>query len=243
VSLAEFLQLDLGPLLLVTLAGVACALPGNFLLLKRASLVGDTIAHAVLPGIVIVFILTGAVATIPTMLGAMGAALAAVLCVDLVARAARIEQGAAMALVFTSFFALGVVLLETSGARSVHVDTEHALMGAVENAIWLAANGPASLFDPAALASFPPSVQRVAAVAALAAAVVLVAFKELRVASFDPGFAAVAGLRPRLADAILLVLAAAAAVAAFEAVGAILTIALFVCPPATARLLTDRLEP
>jgi manganese/zinc/iron transport system permease protein len=147
-----------------------------------------------------------------------------------------------MALVFTSFFSLGVVLLEVSGARAVHIDTEHALMGAVENALWLSATGLTSFVDGAALASFPTSVLRVAAVAMLAAVIVSLLFKELKVTAFDPAFASVAGLRPHLADGVLLVLAAVAAVAAFDAVGAILTIALFVCPPATARLLTDRLE-
>lgn len=184
MTLAEFLQLDLGPLFLVVLAGIACALPGNFLLLKRASLVGDTIAHAVLPGIVVAFILSGTTAPAPIMLGAVVAALCATLLVDVVVRTARLEQGAAMALVFTSFFSLGVVLLEVSGARSVHIDTEHALMGAVENALWLSASGFASFFDHEAIASFPASVQRVAIVAVLSALVVTILFKELKVTAF-----------------------------------------------------------
>jgi manganese/zinc/iron transport system permease protein len=242
MTVAEFMQLDFGPLVLLVLAGVACALPGNFLLLKRVSLVGDTIAHAVLPGIVLAFLVTGAVATTATMLGAGLTALLAVMLVGIAALVARLAPGWALPRVASSFSPARAMLLELSGARAVHIDTEHALMGSVENALWLEATGVASLFDPDALARLPESVQRVAIVTLAAIAIVSLAFKEFRLAAFDPAYAGVAGLRPRFADALLLTLSAAAAVAAFDAVGAILTIALFVCPPATARLLTGSLR-
>ena len=74
----EFLMLDLPPLLIGTLAAMACALPGNFLLLRRQALIGDAISHVVLPGIVFAFLLTGAVSAVPMMLGALAAALFAV---------------------------------------------------------------------------------------------------------------------------------------------------------------------
>ena len=76
---AEFVALSLPPLLIGILAAVTCALPGNFLLLRRQALIGDAISHVVLPGIVVAFLLTGTIATLPMLLGAAGAALLAVI--------------------------------------------------------------------------------------------------------------------------------------------------------------------
>ena len=126
---AEFVSLSLPPMLIGTLAAIACALPGNFLLLRRQALIGDAISHVVLPGIVAAFLLTGAVATWPMMLGAGGAALVAVLLIEAVRRLGGIEPGAAMGVVFTSMFAAGVLLLRRRlrlgrssavGARQLH---------------------------------------------------------------------------------------------------------------------------
>jgi manganese/zinc/iron transport system permease protein len=69
----EFVAISLTPMLIGTLAAIACALPGNFLLLRRQALIGDAISHVVLPGIVVAFLITGVVAAVPMMLGAAGA--------------------------------------------------------------------------------------------------------------------------------------------------------------------------
>ena len=76
---AEFVALSLTPILIGICVAVACALPGNFLLLRRQALIGDAISHVVLPGIVVAFLLTGVVATGPMLLGAAGAAVLAVI--------------------------------------------------------------------------------------------------------------------------------------------------------------------
>ena len=72
--ITEFIQFSLTPILIGILAGISCAVPGNFLILKRQALIGDAISHVVLPGIVIAFIFTGVVSTIPMLLGAAAAA-------------------------------------------------------------------------------------------------------------------------------------------------------------------------
>lgn len=241
MSAAEFLRFDLVPMLAALLAAIACALPGNFLLLRRQALVGDAIAHVALPGIVAAFLLTGSVGTWPMMLGAGAAALLAALLIEAVRRLGRVEPGAAMGLVFVTLFAAGVLLLEQSDTSGVHLDVEHALFGNLESLVWLDAAGWASLADPGALAGLPPALPRLAAVAALLAALLLVFRRPLAIATFDEGFARAVGL-PTVALGLGLVMAAAvAAVAAFDAVGSILVIAMFVCPPAAARLMTDRL--
>ncbi len=239
---AEFVSLSLPPMLIGTLAAIACALPGNFLLLRRQALIGDAISHVVLPGIVAAFLLTGAVATWPMMLGAGGAALVAVLLIEAVRRLGGIEPGAAMGVVFTSMFAAGVLLLELSDTSSVHLDVQHALYGNLESLIWLDGTGWAALSDPQALRGMPPELPRMAAVLALVATLTAILWRPLKLSTFDEGFARTLGLPVRGIGLILVVMAAIAAVAAFDAVGSIIVIAMFICPPAAARLMTNRLE-
>jgi manganese/zinc/iron transport system permease protein len=239
---ADFVMLSLPPILIGVLAAIACALPGNFLLLRRQSMVGDAISHVVLPGIVMGFLLTGTAAPLVMVVGAGVAALISVVLVEAIIRAARVEQGAAMGIVFTTMFAAGVLLLERSGASAVHLDVQHALYGNLESLIWLDATGWASLLDPAALAGLPPELGQLAVTAALVAAFVLLLWRPLKIATFDEGFAATLGLPVRALSLALVMVAAVACVAAFSAVGSILVIAMLICPPAAARLMTDRLE-
>lgn len=238
---AAFVQLSLPPILIGVLAAVACALPGNFLLLRRQALVGDAVSHAVLPGIVGGFLLTGQVSGPAVFAGAVAAALLAVALIEALRRLGRVEPGAAMAVVFSTMFAAGVVLIERTGAGAVHLDVEHALMGNLESLIWFDATGWPSLADPVALAGLPPELPRMALVAAIIAGLMGLFWRPLVLSTFDDTQARAAGLPVGLIGLGLAGAAAVAAVAAFAAVGAIIAIAMFVCPPAAARLLTDRL--
>lgn len=242
MSGAEFVPLSLTPMLIGVLAAVACALPGNFLLLRRQALIGDAISHVVLPGIVVAFLLTGAVSTWPMMAGAAGAAVLAVVLIELVRRIGRIEPGAAMGVIFTTMFAGGVLLLEQSDTSGVHLDVQHALYGNLESLIWLDATGWSSLLDPEALAGLPPELIRMAVTAVFAGAFVAVLWRPLKLSTFDEGFARSVGIPVTALGLALVVVAAVAAVAAFDAVGSIIVIAMFICPPAAARLMTDSLE-
>ncbi|WP_028033069.1 metal ABC transporter permease [Chelativorans sp. J32] len=239
---AEFVQLSLTPLLIGVLAAVACALPGNFLILRRQALVGDAISHVVLPGIVVAFLITGTVSTWPMLLGASGAAVVAVVVIEAIRRVGRIDPGAAMGVTFTSLFAAGVLLLEQSDTSGVHLDVEHALYGNLESLIWLSAEGWGSLLDPVALADLPPELLRMAAVALLISVLMIIFWRPLKLSTFDEGFANAVGLPTAVISFSLVICAAVAAVAAFDAVGSIIVIAMFICPPAAARLMTNRLE-
>jgi manganese/zinc/iron transport system permease protein len=238
---AEFVMLSLPPMVIGVLAAVACALPGNFLLLRRQALIGDAISHVVLPGIVAAFLVTGAVSTWPMMIGAAVTAVVAVVLIEVVRRVGRIEPGAAMGVVFTAMFAGGVLLLEQSDTSGVHLDVEHALYGNLESLIWLDATGWGSLLDPVALAGMPPELWRMAGAALGAALFVGVLWRPLKLSTFDEGFARSVGIPVTALGLALVVVAAVAAVAAFDAVGSIIVIAMFICPPAAARLMTDRL--
>jgi manganese/zinc/iron transport system permease protein len=238
--MTEFLRLDLAPLLAALLAGGTCGLLGSFLVLRRESLVGDALAHAVLPGIVLGFAVTGARSGLPMLLGALAAALLAVLLIGLVARAARLDSGAAIGAVFTTFFAAGLVALEVTGARSVDLDLDCVLFGQIETLVWTEAEGLHSLADPAALAALPRQLGLLAGVALAVGAMVAVLWRPLKLICFDPGYAAALGFPARRLELLLSLLVAAASVAAFEAVGSILVVAMLVCPAAALRLLTDR---
>ncbi|OUS19281.1 zinc ABC transporter permease [Litorivita pollutaquae] len=241
MSGAEFVPLSLTPLLIGSFAAMACALPGNFLVLRRQALIGDAISHVVLPGIVVAFLLTGMVATWPMMLGAGGAALIAVLLIEAVRRIGRIEPGAAMGVVFTTMFAGGVLLLELSDTSSVHLDVEHALYGNLESLIWLDAFGWHSLFEAEALRGVPPELWRMAAVLVAVIGFIALFWRALAISSFDEGFARTLGLRTGALGGALVAVSAIAAVAAFDAVGSIIVIAMFICPPAAARMMTNQL--
>lgn len=238
---AEFVILSLGPMLIGVLSAMACALPGNFLILRRQALIGDAISHTVLPGIVVAFLVTGTVATGPMMLGALGAAVVAVVLIEAIRRLGRVEPGAAMGVTFTAMFAAGVLLLERSDTSSVHLDVEHALYGNLESLIWLEASGWGSLIDPVALAGLPPELIRMTWVFALVLGLTLVFWRPLVASTFDESFAAVQGVPVTVISFGLVIVAAITAVAAFDAVGSIIVIAMFICPPAAARLMTDRL--
>lgn len=241
MSGAEFVPLSLPPLIIGVLVAITCALPGNFLLLRRQALIGDAISHVVLPGIVAGFLVTGVIATAPMLLGAAGAALLAVLMIEAIRRLGRIEPGAAMGVVFTTLFAAGVLLLEQSDTSNVHLDVEHALYGNLESLIWLDATGWASLTDPAALAGLPPELFRIAGAALIVTLLLAVFWRPLKIATFDEAYAAAIGLPVTAISLGLVIVSAIAAVAAFDAVGSIIVIAMFICPPAAARLMTDGL--
>ncbi|WP_286196789.1 metal ABC transporter permease [Tropicibacter sp. R15_0] len=238
----EFVALSLPPLVIGTLAAMACALPGNFLLLRRQSLIGDAISHVVLPGIVVAFLVTGVITTTAMMVGAAGAALLAVILIEAIRRLGKVEPGAAMGVVFTAMFAGGVLLLEQSDTSGVHLDVEHALYGNLESLIWLDAVGWASLTDPIALAALPPELPRMGAALVLLSLLTWLFWRPLKLSTFDEGFARSLGLPTTVISLAIVTAAALAAVAAFDAVGSIIVIAMFICPPAAARLMTNRLE-
>lgn len=237
----EFIALSLPPMVIACLAALACALPGNFLLLSRRAMLGDAISHVVLPGIVAAFLLSGSTSGWVMGAGALVSAGLSAVIIEAVTRRARMEPGAAMAVVFTAMFAAGVVLLEVTGTAGLHLDVEHALYGNLESLIWLQATGLESLADPRALATLPVELPRLALIAAGLALALWAAWRPLVIAIFDPVFARTQGIPTGLVTAGLTAATALAAVAAFQAVGSILTIAMLICPPATARLLTRRL--
>jgi len=135
---------------------------------------------------------------------------------------------------------LGLVMIEVSGAHAVDLDVDCVLYGQLEALIWPSAYGPGALLDPAALAEFPTEVATLAAALVLTLGLLAAFWKELRLAAFDPDFAAAIGFAPCRLSVLVLVLVAIACVASFWAVGSVLVIAALVAPASIARLLTSR---
>jgi manganese/zinc/iron transport system permease protein len=239
----EFVALSLIPILIAMLSATMCAIVGSFMLVRRQSLLSDALSHSVLLGIVIGFLITGTQSTFSMLGGALAAGVIAVGMIELLKSKTHLDPSAILGLVFTVMFALGVYVLEQSDTSSVHLDVEHALFGNLESLIWLDGMSWGALLDPVALATVPFEFYRLLIFLAVTVAIVALFWRALILVSFDPILAATQGLRVPLVSFGLALLATAAAVASFDAVGAILVVAVFVCPPAAARLLTTRFGP
>ena len=235
--------LDLFPLLAATLASVGCAVLGNFLVLRKLSLMGDAISHSVLPGLVIAFLVTSSRNPIAMMIGAGIAGVLTVLLVELIKKLGRVESGAAMGVVFSVLFALGVLLIESEAVRHIDLDADCVLHGQLETLAWYGApDSIPDLFSSSTLRAIPRQVLTLLIMAALALGFVGVFFKELRISAFDPELSTTQGYNASFLHIALMVLVAGVTVASFEAVGSILVIAMLICPAASARMLTDKLS-
>ncbi len=216
--------------LAAALSAGSCALLGNFLLLRRMSLMGDAISHAVLPGIAAAFILTGSRSSWPMLLGAVIAGMLTALLTETIRRYGRVEHGAAMGVVFSVLFALGLVLIRRV-ADHVDLDPSCVLYGNI-NAIGL----DAMLDD-----GIPRGVVNPAIVFVLNLIFVGLFYKELKICAFDPQLASAQGIHAGVMHYVLMIMVAMTTVANFEVTGSVLVIAMLIVPPATAYMLTDRL--
>jgi manganese/zinc/iron transport system permease protein len=237
-----FLTLDLFPLLAAIFAALSCGLLGNFLVLRKQSLMGDAISHAVLPGLVGAFLITQSRSPGIMFVGAAISALITVALVEIIKRLGKVEPGAAMGVVFSVLFALGVFMLENASARSVDLDAGCVLHGNLQTLFWTTSPTEWNHFLNAnTLDEIPRQLWTLLGTALAIIIFITVFFKELRIASFDAGISTVQGINAGFMHMALMTFVAIAAVASFEAVGSILVIAMLICPAATARLLTDRL--
>ncbi len=235
--------LDLFPLLASVLVLVGCTLLGNFLVLRRQSLMGDTLSHAVLPGVVGAYLLFGTRDPLGLFLGALVAGLLTVFSIEALRRIGRIESNSAMGVVFSIAFAIGVILIQVGHTDHVDLDPNCVLYGQLELLVWF--DAPLSFADvdlEKLFRAIPASVWSLVIMTLLSASFVLVFFKELRIVSFDPGLAQTLGFSSAGINLMLMMLVAVATVASFEAVGSVLVIAALIVPASTARLLTDRLK-
>ena len=215
------------------LVGAACGWIGCYLILQGMALVGDAISHTVLLGIVVAFLMTGQVGGPAIIVGATMTGLVTALLIETLHSTSRVKEDASTGIVFTSLFALGVVLLNVF-ASGAHIDTQHVLYGNLEFVSFAPTVGVGPL-------AVPQPVLQMAVAAALILGLIIAFYKELLVVSFDAQLAASLGMRPRLVRYGMMAALSVTVVGAFDSVGAILVVAMLIAPAATAYLLTRRL--
>ena len=216
---------------------MACALPGTFLLLRRMSMMGDAISHAVLPGLAIAFLISGSRTNIWMFLGAAIAGVLTALFSQWITRFGKVERGAAMGIVFTTLFAIGLVLIRTA-ADHVDLDAGCVLYGALE---YTPLNMVTIFENEISLFAVLRAALVIGATLLFNALIITLFYKEFKLAAFDSGLAQTQGFRPQFMHYLLMTMVAVTTVAAFEAVGSIIVIAMLIVPPATAFLLTRNL--
>jgi manganese/iron transport system permease protein len=210
----EFMQRALAAVVIV---GAVCGVLGAFVVLRGLAFMGDALAHAIFPGVVVAYLLKGSLVVGGVLFGLLTA-----LGIGLVARSRRVAEDTAIGILFAGAFALGVVLISTT--RSYTRDLASFLFGNI-------------------LGVSPGDLALIAAVAVIVLTVVALLEKELVLISFDREVAESMGYPVFRLDLLLLVLIALTIVVALQAVGNVLVMALLVTPSATARLLTNRLRP
>ena len=238
----DFFLISFAPLLTGLFSALSCTLVGNILVLRKQAMLSDTISHVVLPGIVISYLIFGSLASYFMLLGAAIAGLIAVGTMSVLRLYTSMDNSAAMATTLSVFFAIGVLMIEITAGGNVHLDVEHALYGNLESLIWIDGENFLSLFDPIALQTIPAELMRAIMGFVLIALSTWVFWRYLVVFTFDETFAVLSGVPVWLISAGLAVAATVAAIVAFDAVGSIIVVSMFVCPPAAARVLTNVLR-
>ncbi len=226
------LNLQLQLLIIALITAIACALPGVFLVLRGVALMSDAISHAILPGIVIMFLLVQNLESPLLIAGACMAGLVTVMLTEWIIGTHKIAKDAAIGLVFPLFFSVGILLISRY-TYNVHVDTDMVLLGELAFApfdrfvLWGIDLGACALWV-------------MATVALLNCFFVGIFYKELKLTTFDPMLAQMLGISPSNMHYLLMALTSLTAVSAFNVVGSIVVVALMLTPAATAYLLTEQ---
>jgi len=202
-------------ILVAVLVGIACAVVGCYVVLRSMAFIGDAMAHSILPGVAIAYLVKGNL-----LVGALAAAVAVALGIGFFSRQGRLKEDSAIGILFAAAFSLGVILI--SSIRSYAVDLSHILFGNVLGVSGL-------------------DLVLTAALVVIVLLVVFLLYKELLVVSFDPVLAATLRLPAERLRMVLLVLLALTVVVSLQSVGIGLVTAMLVTPGATAYLLTKRL--
>lgn len=215
------------------LTAIACALAGSLLLVRNASMISDAISHAVLPGIVAAFLLTGSRTGFPMLIGAASVGLLSTFLMEFLHRKGRVQQDASIGITFTMLFAIGVIMI-TALAGNVDIDPECVLYGEI-------AYVPLDMIEFAGF-EIPYSVVMLSGVVLFTIGVFSIGYRQFLSTSFDPEHAESTGINTAFWHYLLMACVSFITVAAFDAVGAILVVALFIVPPATAFLLLKQLH-
>ncbi len=214
------------------LVGITCGIVGAYLILRRMAMMADAISHTVLLGIVLAFLITQSMEGMHMLIGA---ALAGLLTTFLVQwfHSKGVQHDASIGVVFTSLFAIGVILISTS-VGNVHLDVQHTLMGEI-------AFIPFNTTTVFGL-EIPVATLMLVIVLIIVLAFILLLYKEWKLLAFDSALALSLGLPVMFLHYLFMGLVSITTVASFDAVGAIMVVAMLITPAAAAYLWTERLS-
>ncbi len=220
--------------LIASIVAAACALPGVFLVLRKMSLISDAISHSILPGIVIGFFITHDLNSPINILLAALTGIVTVVLVEFIQKTGLVKEDTAIGLVFPAMFSIGVILIALK-ANDVHLDIDAVLVGEL-------AFTPFDRMIISDLDLGPKALWVMGSILMITITLLIVFFKELKISTFDEGLATALGFSPVVLHYGLMSVASVTTVGAFDAVGAILVVALMIAPAATVYLLTDNLK-
>ncbi len=220
--------------LIASLVAIACAIPGTFLVLRKMAMISDAISHSILPGIVIGFFITQDLnSPLLIILAALTGILTVVL-VEYIQKTGLVKEDTAIGLVFPALFSIGVIMI-AKNANDVHLDVDAVLLGEL-------AFAPFDRLLISGVDVGPKSLWIIGSILLITIGLLFAFFKELKVSTFDAGLAASLGFSPVVLHYGLMTVSSITTVGAFDAVGAILVVALMIAPAATAYLLTNELK-
>lgn len=220
--------------LIAVVVAVACALPGVFLVLRKMSMMSDSITHTILLGIVLAFFITHDLSSPFLIVGAALMGVVTVWMTETLNRTRLLAEDASIGIVFPLLFSIAIILIARY-AGSVHLDTDSVLLGEL-------AFAPFDRMIVAGIDIGAKAVYTTGILLLLNLIIIIVFFKELKITTFDPTLAAILGFLPRLVHYGLMTLVSLTTVGAFQAVGSVLVVAFMIGPPVTAYLLTDDLK-
>ena len=220
--------------IIASIVAIACAIPGVFLVLRKMAMISDAISHSILPGIVIGFFITQDLnSPLLIFLAALTGILTVVL-VEYIQKTGLVKEDTAIGLVFPTLFSIGVILI-AKNANDVHLDVDAVLLGEL-------AFAPFDRLIISGVDVGPKSLWIIGLILLITIGLLFAFFKELKISTFDAGLAASLGFSPVLIHYGLMTVSSVTTVGAFDAVGAILVVALMIAPAATAYLLTTDLK-
>ena len=216
------------------ITAVACALPGNFLVLRGTALISDALSHAILFGIVVTFLIVGDSNNPFVFIGAISSGILTVFLTEQLSKSGKINQDAAIGLTFPFLFSIAVLLINLF-ANNVHLDTDAILLGEL-------AFAPFQTFYWYGHDCGPQALWSMSIILCINITCITYFYKELRLTTFDPIYAKIMGYNPRFFDYLLMILTSITIIQAFHATGTILVISLIITPAATASILTKKLH-
>ncbi|MEM5539315.1 metal ABC transporter permease [Olleya sp. AS48] len=220
--------------LIASLVAIACAIPGTFLVLRKMAMISDAISHSILPGIVIGFFITQDLNSPLLIVLAAFTGVITVVLVEYIQKTGLVKEDTAIGLVFPALFSIGVILI-AKNANDVHLDVDAVLVGEL-------ALAPFDRLIVSGVDIGPKSLWIIGIILLITITLLIAFFKELKVSTFDKGLAASLGFSPAIIHYGLMTVSSVTTVGAFDAVGAILVVALMIAPAATAYLLTTNLK-